>query len=472
MSLNNIVFFVGDENLIGPLALPSDAPADLQTVAPGVMWLRGAWRRMQPGQRQMLNGFGPEVSFSYACSQESPNPPAIVKILAPEDAPDKVWTVRRFKGIPSRAISVVAEATKKQAGSVRGLVLARRLNASPPDHVVIQRIRQGLNQPSLPVVIVRKGGGSQADDPPLSSVVPHDPDMIALGNAIASAIPAYEGPRQQWIWRSRSYECWYEGPEKPTSVFVAFPDFQRGDGFSRYGFGQNWFSSRNAPCIYIRCAQSLWFQDQEILEVIKAIRAFAGTAQLTTYGLSMGGFGALLFSGALQAENVIAIAPQFSIDRAIAPFETRWHGVADHIGHGGTVHDMHSMVSGTARKILIYDERSADGPQVALFRKDSTWRTLRLPFGGHEAAQMLREANALSSVLDTATSTGPDLAAIAQTRRKGRRNSVIYWLNMAHQASQSRPNVALYALSQLERLNSHPRLVRRMRANLEEATSA
>jgi len=45
---------------------------------------------------------------------------------------------------------------------------------------------------------------------------------------------------------------------------------------------------------------------------------------VVTLGNSMGGFGALYFGDRFRAAAVLAICPQYAIDPALVPFETRW----------------------------------------------------------------------------------------------------------------------------------------------------
>ena len=60
----------------------------------------------------------------------------------------------------------------------------------------------------------------------------------------------------------------------------------------------------------------------EIVDLILPIRREYDRA--VTYGNSMGAYGALLISRAIQATDVIAFAPQYTVDATIMPEERRW----------------------------------------------------------------------------------------------------------------------------------------------------
>lgn len=70
-----------------------------------------------------------------------------------------------------------------------------------------------------------------------------------------------------------------------------------------------------------------WFRDPELWAAFDQLRDqgfFRQFAQVSMYGASMGGYGALAFAPAAPGCTVMAFAPQSSLNRALVPFETRY----------------------------------------------------------------------------------------------------------------------------------------------------
>jgi hypothetical protein len=251
----------------------------------------------------------------------------------------------------------------------------------------------------------------------------------------------------------------------PGQVVVALPHAVAGDGFLDYGFGQKYFHGRNTACIYLRARESNWFQEPQVLDLAARIRAFLGPeARVVTYGASMGAYGALLLSGPLGAEKVLAIAPQFSINRARVPWETRWKQAADRIG--GFIHDIDAHIAPGARKIVFYDRLSRDRGQVDLFAADASWDLVNLPCASHQVLRFLQETGALKPLLADLFGPGPDTALIRARARANRRSSALYWLTLALYAQRRRPALARAALRRCAELGGPKKKIKRIWADL------
>lgn len=273
-------------------------------------------------------------------------------------------------------------------------------------------------------------------------------------------------PVRELIYATADYDCWYEGPAgKQDAYVVTFPYAIVGDGMYEAGFGQAYFARKNMPAIYIRSRESNWFQTEEVFEVAHKIREFTGAkARIVTDGASMGAYGALILSGALDAYRVLAIAPQFSIDRRVVEFETRWAKAARKIGK--FIHTTDALVSGDAEKIIVFDNLSMDRKQVDMFETDESWFLLPMPFASHQMLRFLQESGALGRLLDGLFQEGPQLNALRQAARDGRRNSAIYWMTMASKTAVKFPALARTALDKAIEVGASRRKIRGLEAAL------
>lgn len=424
-----VFLFTGGPNAIGAPAQREDVPKAWRRLPRSVrLWRDGAWRSPE-GVAELARGVGPDLGYTVEMSRDGPRPLCIIRTEA--------------EGLSAtHAARKTAHAVRAALGTVAGRVTGALFDGEDADAFAVD-LRVALNLPHLPVYTVGEVGETVIPlaEQPMSGLQPPRA-RIRIGRLLARAVakriePA--SPLQGWIWSSRQYQCWMEDVSAQTeAAMVALPHVPQGHGFFRYGFGQRYFAKRGIPTIYIRCAKSRWFQNAEALEVAAAIRKRVGaTMRLTTYGTSMGGYGALIFSGPLQAETALAIAPQFSVDPEDVPGETRWRGSARRIG--GFIHDMKALVHPETRKIVIYDRMSPDRLQFDRLPIDPSWDVLNLPFASHQTLAFLAETRTLDLLLSACPGTGPDLGKLRDVARSRRRDSQVYWREMRTKAEPRRP---------------------------------
>lgn len=454
----DIALFVGGPDMQGAPANPSDAPKRWRRMAAdALIWRRDAWRHAR-GAAEVTRGAGPALGFVNEFIAARPGALGVIKAIDADDAAAQTRAATAARAC--RVICIVWMDAPALVGDA-------------------ERLRVLLNAPDLPTVLclpadevvevdairVETDSAPRLQDNMLSLI-----GALRIGRRAAKAIIAAghsAQPVRQWLWDSPRYQAWYEGPQGhplPAAVMVSLPNAIAGDGFEIAGFGQSYFAKRSVPCIYVRTAKSLWFQDTEILAVADAIRAFAGPeTRIVTYGASMGAYGALMLSGRLRAEKVIAAAPQYSIDRSVIA-ERRWRDPSREIGR--FVHDLDAMVAPDARKVVLYDRLSLDRAQIDRFQIDTTWQVLNFPFASHQVLDYLREVGALGHVLADCLGKGPDIDALRRDGRAGRRRSQHYWAEMAKLAAPRHSLVALYALDQLETFGGFKRRIRMMREDI------
>ena len=237
-------------------------------------------------------------------------------------------------------------------------------------------------------------------------------------------------------------------------VVVTFPARTERQGIHRKGFGEDYFAKHRISTVLVKAGWNHWFQVPEAEAAISAIQAITRRfGRVVTYGSSMGGYAAALWSGALAADAIIAVSPQFSIDRQASPNEKRWADDARRITFDRD--DMAASLNPMAQFNLLYDPFTPDRDHAErLLALSADPRPLLIPFGGHPAGAFLRDAGCLSQIILglVRESIGP--AEARAIVRRTRRSAAVYWANSAALLTKTRRKLALAAIEQAQALHS------------------
>lgn len=125
--------------------------------------------------------------------------------------------------------------------------------------------------------------------------------------------------------------------------------------------------------------------------------------KVVTLGNSMGGFGAVYFASRLpNVRSAISFSPQFSVDAALVPCETRWDAYRSRITSWTVRHAM-EQVSGKPEILLFFgaEEREDDEHRV-LFEQYATDQTaiVSLAEAHHGTARYFKRNDLLTRLLD------------------------------------------------------------------------
>ena len=199
----------------------------------------------------------------------------------------------------------------------------------------------------------------------------------------------------------------------------------RGDGFA-----QGFLKKRGIPSL---CFVSRWDHWWLVPGMAEALRLAAGIAKgfprVVTYGASMGGYGAIAFSKAVGATEVLAFSPQYSIDPRRVSFEQRWKHHAEKIDFAHE--DLGPMRSNTAEIMLFYDPRSPDARHAALIDAERV-RHFKAANVGHGVIGYLNAIGTLGKVVE-AVLDGREIPLPADFLKR-RREWSGYWKSVADQA--------------------------------------
>lgn len=237
-------------------------------------------------------------------------------------------------------------------------------------------------------------------------------------------------PQAEWLHRKvihagSDLRLEYSGPERLSAaqrVVVAFAPYDYPFD-PEAGWGARSLLKRGIAHVCVFHSAPIWHQTPEFFAAMRLCRDFLGPeVALTTYGFSMGGYGAILAADALDADRVVAVSPQFSIDPAIAPFERRFG--EEWAAMGPWLHDMAEHRRDAHREVIVlYDPmHRIDRRHEAFFAQLPGHHRCLLHGAGHAGIQAMREMGIIETLFDLLRGGGSALEArnaYRQNRRKG-----------------------------------------------------
>ena len=194
------------------------------------------------------------------------------------------------------------------------------------------------------------------------------------------------------------------------------------DYWSRHkpGFGQlnrrSRYADRGFTHLHLHSRQNDWFLNRETEEALAVIEAYAkGFEGAASIGFSMGGFGAMLLSRAVDFDRVLMVSPHITFSPHQYPYETRFPA---HIGNLGRALKLNERVvsSPPARgsAAVIFDSRVEGDLYHAetAANRFSHFELVDLTGGGHPATTAITRGGFFSRVLDAITGDGLDMGPI------------------------------------------------------------
>ncbi|QHQ33692.1 alpha/beta fold hydrolase [Algicella marina] len=173
---------------------------------------------------------------------------------------------------------------------------------------------------------------------------------------------------------------------------------------NRPGWGHKFIRKRGFDGLYIMPAFVDWYRQQSLprfFEFLKASGFFRQYRRVVLYGSSMGGYAAMQFSDIVQPDAIIAFNPQTSLNKTVVPWENRYdRGLvqdweeeqSDAVRHIHPDAELTLFVDPFNKRDMSHARRITDAAPQA--------RLLKIPFGGHETANALRDLGALSTVVE------------------------------------------------------------------------
>jgi len=228
-----------------------------------------------------------------------------------------------------------------------------------------------------------------------------------------------------------------------------------GLGVNINGFGEAFLDKERLSAIHFISKWSHWWQPDEVREAAEVARSLikrSNFQDVITYGASMGGYGAALYSRAFEASRVVMIAPQYSIDPRKMPKEKRWIAEARKIGDFPD-DDMNQAISRSAKKFIVYDPVSDDMDHVARYLRYDNVVEVVTPFAGHVPGLVLNEIKIFKKTILGLFDEKFDRVTFSREYRATRRQSWNYWYSWCDVAMKRRLDRALCAAKRAVSLN-------------------
>lgn len=247
-------------------------------------------------------------------------------------------------------------------------------------------------------------------------------------------------PSRITLFQSDNLQVTYVPSGKIERLVVTFASWSEEPVRERAGFAEKFLIRRHISAVHVTCAGNDWYQYPEMGEAMAAAaRARQSFGRCTTYGLSMGGYAAIRFSGAVGAERAIAIAPQFAIDPTLPPFDSRWAKDAARIRfiHGDV------WTGASAQVVAIYDNCSVDLRHIVLFRRFVRLFEIPVPHSGHNPARFLVDLGLFQDMIGDLLMDRFDTQAFRLACREKRKISPEYFFHLSRAARHAPRALAL-----------------------------
>jgi tetratricopeptide (TPR) repeat protein len=259
--------------------------------------------------------------------------------------------------------------------------------------------------------------------------------MVAVTGA-NEIVPADVASQRQWavrlgrregvteVFRSSELAVRSAREFDTTTCVVTFDSYSDDRGLDRPGFGEDFLRSRAVDAIHFVGRENDWYQYAEMPDAAAIVAELVkGYQRVVAYGSSMGGYAAIRFGGMAGATAALAISPQFSVDRRVAPFEKRWKADSDRIDFS-LERRLKAPFVGTS--YIVYDPRDTDRRHANLFRRRTRVIDVRLPNVGHPATGAIAEAGLLGDLLLGVVAGRVDLDEIARQVLQAQEGSAYY----------------------------------------------
>lgn len=180
----------------------------------------------------------------------------------------------------------------------------------------------------------------------------------------------------------------------------------------------------------VKTLSEQWYSDipTTLLDSLLDVLSGQKYAHRAGLGSSNGGYAAILLSGRLSFNSVLAISPQFDVTQH---WDRRWSDKVRRLTCMRLV--ARADIASECRFAFAYDPYDLDRLHVDLFKaiiRPENFTDVRVPHAGHPAGFMLNDVSALKSLV-VATLSGDNISpALARKIRKGRARSKLYLLNL------------------------------------------
>lgn len=215
-------------------------------------------------------------------------------------------------------------------------------------------------------------------------------------------------------------------------MLVFFLAFEPGSNKSLVRSSLAFLDRAETDFVIVIPSSNAWYQYPEMTECLDTIVEVAGSYEETvSYGTSMGGYEAIKSASYLKSDRVLAVTPQYSIDRSKVGFETRWASEARAINFI----DDDMIINAGTEYCLIYDPfELLDNLHVRrITAMGGQMRLISIPFATHFCAHFLSETKLAPYTLNAIITGDFDNFEFRKLVRNRRQSSITYLSRVVQQ---------------------------------------
>ena len=228
--------------------------------------------------------------------------------------------------------------------------------------------------------------------PQVAAKVPQDGGWAAIATTLAGEDGFFrESPDHSFLFIQRS-----------DTLVVTFDnlDIAMGKREDRRPWGFSFIEKQGWSMLGVMANGWTWYRDPWVWQQFDALRDagfFRPFKRVVFYGASMGGYAACAFSAACPGADVVAISPQSTLDKALVPWETRYH-TAWGRDYSGPYGDAAQAAQAAGRVFLLYDPyEPLDAAHADRFSGANVVK-LRAPLLGHRLGSSLHQMGILAPI--------------------------------------------------------------------------
>lgn len=170
-------------------------------------------------------------------------------------------------------------------------------------------------------------------------------------------------------------------------------------------------------------------------------------------GAAWGGYGAAAWAGPLGL-GCVALAPQFSIDQRVVPFEPRWQDDAAHIRFDNSLIGKEPQATG----FVFFDSaHPLEKQHAALIAEHSDCQLVPCPYGGHAIAHYINMGYGLQRLVSEILGDTFSTEEFMRYQRAHRRSHPVYAAQLiSHLLRRKKHDTAKTILNRLVDLDTFP----------------
>ncbi|EHH67503.1 alpha/beta fold hydrolase [Gluconobacter morbifer] len=242
---------------------------------------------------------------------------------------------------------------------------------------------------------------------------------------------------------------WY-GSEASQFIVVSFTGIDAPERYDGSFFGAALARQLDLPWVGVVARQNGWYREGDYTAIFQLIRAWIakrrmalstpGSVRVIGYGISMGAYAAIKYSRVLGLDNVLALAPQWSLDKEEAPYFSQFkHFFQPFMKRMGI-----SQEDVSGRIYALYDPYELpDLEEIENLRYHTEVEPVAACYASHMVLSCLKGSKPFRAMLDNLDNPAAVCQIVAETRRYNIENII----RVIERAFRHRPSLGAKALT-------------------------